>query len=102
MPRRSPYTILLSNDELEYLEAVAAQYTSPYCAVVRAKIVLYAALGMENQEIADRLDLPRQVVSKWRKRFCERRIEGLQDEPRAGRPPGFSPSRRGAYKKTRL
>ena len=102
MPRRSPYTILLSNEELEYLEAAASQYTSPYFEVIRAKIVLYAAFGMENQEIADRLDLPRQIVSKWRKRFYERRLEGLQDDPRAGRPPGFSPSRGRAHKKTRL
>jgi hypothetical protein len=69
VPRHSPYTILFSNEELEYLEAAAAQYTSPYFEVVRAKIVLYAALGMENQEIAQCLDLPRQIVSKWRKFF---------------------------------
>jgi transposase len=70
--------------------------------VVRAKIVLYAARGMENQEIADRVDLPRQIVSKWRKRFFERRLDGLQDDPRPGRPPGFSPSRSRAHKKARL
>lgn len=102
MPRQSPYTILLSSEELEYLEMTAAQYTSPYFQVVRAKIVLYAALGMENREIAERLDLPRQVVSKWRKRFFERRLEGLQDDPRTGRPPGFSPSRGRAHKKAGL
>ena len=102
MPRHSPYTILLSNEELEYLEAAAAHYTSPYFQVIRAKIVLYASYGMENQEIADRLDLPRQIVSKWRKRFYERRLEGLQDDPRPGRPPGFPPSRGRAGKKARL
>ena len=102
MPRRSPFTILLSNEELQYLEGTAAQYTSPYFEVVRAKIVLYAALGMENKEIAERLDLPRQIVSKWRRRFFERRLEGLQDDPRTGRPPGFSPSRRRANKGARL
>lgn len=102
MPRRSPYTILLSSEEREYLEAAAASYTSPYFEVIRAKIVLYAALGLENKEIGERLDLPRQVVSKWRKRFYERRLEGLQDDPRAGRPPGFPPSRGRAHKKTRL
>lgn len=102
MLRHSPYTILLSNEELDYLEAASAQYTSPYFEVIRAKIVLYAALGMENQEIADRLDLPRQIVSKWRKRFYDRRLEGLLDDPRTGRPPAFSPSRGRAHKKTRL
>jgi hypothetical protein len=102
VPRRSPYTILLSNEELEYLETAAARYTSPYFQVVRAKIVLYASLGMENQEIAECLDLPRQIVSKWRKRFYERRLEGLQDDPRSGRPPGFSPSRRRPHQSPRL
>jgi DNA-directed RNA polymerase specialized sigma24 family protein len=102
VPRRSPYTILLSNEELEFLEAAAARYTSPYFEVVRAKIVLYASFGMENQEIAERLDLPRQIVSKWRKRFFERRLEGLEDDPRTGRPPGFSPSRGRANKGSRV
>lgn len=102
MPRRSPYTILLSSAERKHLERLAAQYTSPYFEVVRAKIVLYAAAGMENQQIADRLDLPRQVASKWRKRFFERRLDGLVDEPRPGRPPAFSPSRRRARQSPRV
>ena len=38
-----------------------------------------------------RLDTPRQVVSKWRKRFYEHRLAGLADLPRGGRPPSFSP-----------
>lgn len=96
MPRHSPYSILLSDEEQGQLESLARRYRAPYVEVVRAKIVLYAAQGLENQEIAARLDLPRQIVSKWRKRFYERRMEGLQDEPRTGRPPGFSPSRRRA------
>ena len=96
MPRHSPYSIVLSDGEREQLESLARRYTAPYVEVVRAKIVLYAARGLENQEISARLDLPRQIVSKWRKRFYERRMEGLQDEPRSGRPPGFPPSRRGA------
>jgi hypothetical protein len=58
---------------------------------VRAKIVLYAADGLGNDEIAARLDTPRQVVSKWRKRFYEQRLAGLTDLPRGGRPPSFSP-----------
>jgi transposase len=94
MPRRSPYTILLSDEERESLAAAAARYTAPYFEVIRAKIVLYAAEGLENQEIAARLDLPRQIVSKWRKRFYKRRLHGLVDDARSGRPPGFSPSRR--------
>ena len=71
MPRRSPYTIFLSHTERASLESVAAQYTSPYVEVIRAKIVLYAAQGLENQEIARRVDLPRQIVSKSSADSCE-------------------------------
>jgi hypothetical protein len=91
MPRRSPFTIVLTDDEQRRLEAVARRYTSPYIDVIRAKIVLLAAQGLENQQIAARLDTPRQVVTKWRKRFFEERLEGLAERPRRGRPPRFSP-----------
>ena len=102
MPRRSPYTILLSDEEQKDLSTLAGKYTAPYFEVVRAKIILYAADGFENQEIAARLDLPRQVVSKWRQRFYKRRLRGLEDQPRSGRPPGFSPSRRRRRQSTRV
>jgi DNA-directed RNA polymerase specialized sigma24 family protein len=91
MPRTSPYNIQLSDEERRHLEAAARRYTSPYREVVRARIVLYAAQGLGNDEIAIRLDTPRQVVSKWRKRFYEQRLTGLTDLPRGGRPPDFSP-----------
>src|SRR5580658_2018768 len=102
VPRRSPYPILLSEEEHERLTAAASRYTAPYFEVIRAKIILYAAEGLENQVIATRLELPRQVVSKWRKRFYRRRLGGLEDAPRSGRPPRFSPSRRRQRQSTRL
>jgi transposase len=91
MARVSPYSIVLSDDERSELEARARCYTSPYSEVVRARIVLYAAEGLGNNEIAARVDTPRQVVSKWRKRFFEERLHGLADQPRGGRSPAFSP-----------
>lgn len=91
MPRKSPYTIVLSDQERDELLRMARQYTSPYRVVVRSKVILMAADGLENKEIGERIDLPRQIVSKWRKRFFERRLAGLEDEPRSGRPPRFSP-----------
>src|SRR5258707_12874897 len=92
MPRTSPYRVVLTDEERRRLEAAARRYTSPYRDVVRARIVLYAAEGLGNDEIAARLDTPRQVVSKWRKRFCDQRLAGLGDLPRGGRPPAFPPS----------
>jgi transposase len=94
MPRNSPYVILLSSEERLALEEIARKYTSPYRDVVRAKVVLYAAQGLHNKAIAARLDVPRQIVSKWRKRFAEERFDGLDDLSRRGRPRVFSPQRR--------
>ena len=72
---------------------MARKYTSPYRDVLRARIVLHAAAGLRNDEIATRLDTPRQIVSKWRKRFFEQRLPGLEEEPRGGRPGVFLPRR---------
>jgi transposase len=94
MPRRSPYSIVLSSAERNRLEELARSYTSPYRDVVRARIVLYAAQGLDNDVIAARLDTPRQIVSKWRKRFFEKRLAGLEEKSRGGRPARFSPQHR--------
>ena len=89
MPRTSPYHIELTKDERQRLEATARRYTSPHRDVARAKIVLLAAKGLPNHEIAARLGTPRQIVSKWRKRFYEQGLAGLLERPRTGRPSGF-------------
>jgi transposase len=91
VPRKSPYTIELSQQEREILQAQARCYTLPYREVVRAKIVLMAAADLDNDQIARRLDTRREVVSKWRKRFYQQRLAGLEERPRAGRPAVFSP-----------
>lgn len=91
MPRKSPYVIELSHEERSELEARARRYTLPYRDVVRAKIVLLAAAGLDNDEIATRLDTRREVVSKWRKRFFEQGLPGLEERSRGGRPPVFPP-----------
>ena len=74
------------------MEARARKYTSSYRDVVRAKIVLLAAQGLSNDRIAARLDMPRQIVSKWRKRFYETGLPGLDEQPRGGAPTRFPPS----------
>jgi transposase len=94
MPRRSPFGIELTRGEREELESRVRKYTSHYCDVIRAKIVLLAAEGLSNDVIASRLDTPRQIVSKWRKRFCRARLPGLEEQPRGGRKARFSPQRR--------
>ncbi len=91
MPQSSPFTILLTTAERQELEKEARRYTSPFCKVVRAKVILLAHEGLENKEIGRRLELPRQIVSKCRKRFLEERLAGLEDLPRAERKPTFPP-----------
>lgn len=91
MTRRSPFVIELSSRDRAVLKQRARAYTAPHHQVVRAKIVLLAADGLENTVIAERLDVGVQLVSKWRKRFFEQGVAGLKDRPRTGRPRAFPP-----------
>ena len=91
MPRESPYSIVLSKDEELELQRRSTRYTLPYYEVVRAKMILMAAQGMANDDIARALATRREVVSLWRKRFFEQRLPGLEERPRPGRPRAFSP-----------
>ena len=91
MPSQSPFRIEPTNEQRAVLERRARTHTAPYWEVVRARIVLLASEGFANKEIATRLDTSAQVVSKWRKRFYEEGLAGLEDRPRSGRPPTFSP-----------
>ena len=91
MTRTSPYVVELTAEERRVLEGRARRYTLPYRDVVRAQIVLMAAEGLGNEEIAARLNTRREVVWQWRKRFCEERLQGLEERPRRGRPAVFPP-----------
>src|SRR5258708_9433448 len=91
MPRNSPFAIELRQNERRELEARAAKYTLPYFQVIRARMILHAVDGFSNDEIAQRLDTRREVVSLWRKRFFEERLAGLEERARPGRPRSFPP-----------
>ena len=95
MPRKSPFRIELSAEESAELNRRATGYTLPYFEVVRAKMILMAATGLRNDEIAVRLDARREVVSQWRKRFFKDRLAGLQEMTRPGRPRVFPPRTHG-------
>ena len=95
MPWHSPFLIELSDQERSVLESMARSYTLPYWQVIRAQMVLLAEQGLRNDQIAERFNCRREVVSQWRKRFFETRLRGLEDLPRRGRPPTFPPSRAG-------
>lgn len=83
--------IVLSDQERVELKRRVACYTRPHKEVQRAKMILYAAEGHSNAEIARRLETAAEVVGRWRKRFFEQRMAGLEDRERVGRPRRFSP-----------
>jgi transposase len=76
----------LSSDERAQLESWSRRRTSAQSLALRSRIVLLAADGLKNTEIAGELGVHRNMVAKWRSRFLEHRLDGLTDEPRPGRP----------------
>jgi DNA-binding CsgD family transcriptional regulator len=88
----SPYVIRLSGAEYAELESLSRRATAPIRAVLRARIVLLAAGGAANSEIARRLGTCEDTARKWRRRYCEKGLEGLLT-PRAPAGPGCSPPR---------
>jgi DNA-directed RNA polymerase specialized sigma24 family protein len=91
MGRHSPYVLTPNKKQRRELERRVRLPSTPQRDVLRARIVLFAADGVENVEIADLLDVDADTVSKWRKRFFEEGTDGLSDRPRSGRPKVFSP-----------
>ncbi len=92
VPRTSRYVIELSAEERSELERRAREVTAPWRDVQRARMILYAAEGMADIEIAARLDCHPDSVRSRRRRFCQERLDGLQDMPRSGRPRRFPPA----------
>ena len=76
--------VKLSGDERRELEDFARSRKASHQMVFRSKIVLKAAEGLSNEEIAQRLGTRRATVSQWRRRFVDLRMEGLKDLPRPG------------------
>ncbi len=88
-----PVQIVLSDDERAQLQSWSRRRTSAAGLAARSKIVLAAAEGGSNTEIAARLGVDRSTVRTWRNRFAERRLDGVVDEPRPGRPRTVSDAR---------
>src|SRR3954452_22188122 len=86
MPVPTAAEIVLTDDERDALEALVRRRTSAQALALRARIVLAAADGLVNGEIAEREAISRPTVTKWRNRFAADRLDGLADAPRPGRP----------------
>lgn len=79
-------TVTLTDEERETLERWARRPSSAQALAMRCRIVLAAADGEQNKDIAARVGCNPNTVGKWRRRFAEAGIDGLHDEPRPGAP----------------
>ena len=92
MAREAPI-IRLSLDESQELQQLANARSTPQGLAFRARLILRCAQpGIpRNDHVAAELGCDADTVSRWRRRFRDKRREGLQDRPRSGRPRAFSP-----------
>jgi transposase len=84
--RRAAPEVVLSESERSELKALAGRRKTAQAMAMRARIVLVCAEGLQSKQVADQLGVDRATVGKWRRRFVEKRLDGLYDEPRSGAP----------------
>jgi len=94
----SPVLITLTDQDRAELGALARARKAPLRSIQRAWIVLAAADGQHNAQIARDLGLHVDTVRTWRGRFAAQGIEGLTDRARSGRPPVFAATVRAEVK----
>ncbi len=82
---RVPPLEITVEERLE-LERRARAHTSPVRVARRARIILLAADGVPNRQVARRVGIKESYVSLWRRRFLSEGLAGLEDRPRPGRP----------------
>ena len=86
-------TITLEAGEAERLRRICQARSAAQAKVFRARLVLRCAAPDDptNWQVAVEFGCDPDTVSKWRRRFAEKRLDGLDDAPRSGRPRSFSP-----------
>lgn len=100
--RPSPLKIQLTGAERSTLDAIVRRRSERADKVERAQIVLRCAGGESLSSISRELNIDRMTVRKWIERFRLKRLDGLEDLPRSGRPPVFSPGGSAARRKDRV
>jgi len=90
---RKAVAIVVSPEEKGKLETTIRSAVAAVRDVQRARIVLLAAAGKENREIAAQVGLSVKSVSLWRRRFAQDRLKGLQDQAGRGRKRTYGPER---------
>jgi transposase len=79
--------IVLNRETRSTLDGWVQAPSTPQAIALRSRIVLAAATGLSNQQIAADLEIPQVTVGKWRRSFAEQGLAGLRDAARSGRPP---------------
>ena|SRR5665213_929481 len=100
--KKAPLKVVLDREQRIVLEEIAHAMTYSYRDVIRARTILLLADGVSQAEVSRRVGLRRRIVRKWAERFVDRGLLGLNDAPRSGRPPRFSPDRGDASGQARL
>jgi hypothetical protein len=100
--KRLRLKVVLEREQRMVLEEIARTLTYPYRDVIRARTILLLADGVSQVEVSRRVGLRRRIVRKWAERFVDRGLLGLNDAPRSGRPPRFSPDRGDTPRQARL
>ncbi|MFI6663044.1 IS630 family transposase [Streptomyces sp. NPDC050523] len=88
-PGRRKADLVLTGDERAQLTRWARRAKTAQYLALRAKVVLRCAEGGTNKQVAAELGVSQRSVNSWRSRFITRRLDGLADEPRVGRPPSI-------------
>ncbi len=83
---RPPGRVIISPSERATLEQWARRRTTAQGLAQRARIILASTAARSTEAIATELHVTRQTVGRWRRRFAERRLDGLLDEARPGAP----------------
>jgi transposase len=88
-PGRPKAALVLTDAERDQLTRWARRARTSQALALRARVVLACAAGQDNKAVAAELRVGEHMVARWRGRFTRKRLAGLVDEPRPGRPPSI-------------